>query len=82
MRITEAKACSFDEYEMAHLVNADAEDEPAGDTPQVYEYKLNSSGCSLQFEIPSGEGGSTYKQVMKFGILVGPERNTQLYGAN
>ena len=81
MRITETKACSSNAYEMVHLAKANAENDPANDAPQVYEYTLNSSGCSLQFEVPSGEGSSTYKQVMKFGILVGPAKQTQLYGA-
>lgn len=77
MKIVETKACSSNSYEGAYLV--EPKRNPANGVSQTYEYALNSTGCSLQFEIPSGEGNSTYKQVMKFGILVGPAKQTQLY---
>lgn len=77
MEIFETKACSDDADEMAKLGRD--EDAVSGSARRVAEYVLNSNGCKLRFEIPGGESGAMYRQVMLYGILVGPEKKTQLY---
>lgn len=79
MKITETKACSDITDETVRLVNARTNAVTSPAMTQVVEYALGSNGCKLRFEIPEGESNAMYRQLMLYGILVGPEKRMQLY---
>jgi len=79
MKIIETKDCSYNPGKTIKLVKTGTEETESGVTNQIAEYALNSYGCKLRFEIPEGESNDAYRRMMLYGILVGPEKDTQLY---
>ena len=78
MRIIESN-CHDQADDTIRLIR-DVEVKPATGVPyHRIEYVLNTSGCRLVFELPTGPNYIDYRQVMLYGVLVGSERRTQLY---
>jgi|GEM_PF-5980752 len=79
MKVFETKACSEVADEQLRMVQDDRKTYALSTVNHVIEYELNANGCKLRFEIPQGKSASTYRQVMLYGILVGPQKRRQLY---
>lgn len=79
MIIVENKSCSDYANEEINLSEGSREMSFKGLPYQSTIYRLNSNGCELKFEFPTGTEGAQYKQVMLYGILVGYHKQKQLY---
>lgn len=79
MIIVENKSCSDYANEEQKVIERGKEISFRGLRYQSFIYKLNSNGCRLEFKLPLGDVGAQYKQVMLYGILIGYNKQGQLY---